>query len=102
MWADIWTLIKELEQEGTTVIMGKVKAHADDDQLAPLPQRLGNQCADHHAGLAVQEVPASEVASVHWRDRKQTAIRERMMLALQMLPRRGRHPSRRLPRPRAI
>ena len=53
IWADIWEVIEELEGKGITISILKVKAHTDDDQLAPLPLRLGSQCADHHAGLAV-------------------------------------------------
>ena len=44
--------------------MLKVKAHTDDEQVAALPQRLGKQCADHHAGLAVVEIPTSEVVMI--------------------------------------
>ena len=86
IWADIWEILKELEGRGVTLSILKVKAYADDDQLAPLPLRLGNQCADHDAGLAVAELPASEVASIRWQDRKQRAIQERMILALQVPP----------------
>ena len=45
-----------------------------------------------YAGLVVLELPTSEVVSIRWKDRKQRAIQERMILALQMLPWRGRHP----------
>ena len=95
MWsclADVWTLIEELDQKGVKVQIKKVKAHTDDDQLAPLPVRLGKLCADHHVGHAVEELPAGEVASIKSRDRQQRAIQECMILALQMLSRRVRHP----------
>ena len=92
IWADVWKIVEELEHKGVSLHMFKIKAHTDDDQLAPLPQRLGNQCADHHARLAVAEPLASEVASIRWKDGKQRAIQERMILAIQILPWRGRHP----------
>ena len=89
IWADIWELIGDHERKGVKISMLKVKTHTDDEQVAALPQPLGNQCADHHAGLAVVKLLTSEV---RWKDRKQRAIQERMVLALQMLPWRGRHP----------
>ena len=92
IWADIWSIIEELRAKGVSVSMLKVKAHTDDEQVAALPQRLGNQCADHHAGNGVEELPTSEIVMIRWKDRKQRAIQERMILALQMLPWRGRHP----------
>ena len=64
IWADIWSIIDELEAKGIAISMLKVKAHTEDEQVAALPQRLGNQCADHHAGLAVTEPPVSEVAPI--------------------------------------
>ena len=57
-----------------------------------MPLQKGNQCADHYAGISVVEVPASEVPHINWQDRKLRAIQERMITALHMLPRRGRHP----------
>ena len=54
----------------------------DDEVLAPLPLRLGNQCADYYAGISVVEVPASETAAINWRDKKLRAIQERMITAL--------------------
>ena len=69
-----------------------MKSHTEDEAIAPLPLQKGNQCADHYAGISVVEVPASEVAHINWQDRKLRAIQERMITALQMLPRRGRHP----------
>ena len=81
-----------MDQKGIKVHIQKVKAHTDDDNIAAPELRRGNQCADHHAGLAVVEVPASEASSIGWLGRKLRAIQERMIIALQMLPRRGRHP----------
>ena len=92
IWADIWKVVEILDQQGIKVEIKKVKAHTEDDNIAAPELRRGNQCADHHAGLAVVEVPASEAASIGWMDRKLRAIQERMIIALQMLPRRGRHP----------
>ena len=48
IWEDFWELMEKLERKGVTTYIRKVKAHTDDDQLAPLPLRLGNQCADHY------------------------------------------------------
>ena len=92
IWADIWSIIEELEAKGVVLSMLQVKAHTDDEQVAALPQRLGNQCADHHAGNGVDELPTSEVVMIKWKDRKQRAIQERMILAIHMLPWRARHP----------
>ena len=86
IWAELCILIEELSAKGITIRIRKVKAHSDDDVLAPLPLRLGNQCADYYASISVVEVPASETASINWRDRKLRAIQERMITALQMLP----------------
>ena len=57
-----------MEDKGIKVSIHKVKAHTDDDNIAPPALRRGNQCADHHAGLAVTEVPASEASSIGWKD----------------------------------
>ena len=38
------------------------------------------------------ELPTGEVVSIRWKDRKQRAIQEHMILAIQILPWRGRHP----------
>ena len=92
IWADIWDTIQELSANQVRVTILKVKAHTEDEAVAPLPLRLGNQSADHYAGISVVEVPASEVAHINWQDRKLRAIQERMIAALQMLPLRGRHP----------
>ena len=73
-----------MDQRGIKVSLHKVKAHTEDDNIAAPALRRGNQCADHHAGLAVNEVPASEAASIGWRDRKLRAIQERMIIALQI------------------
>ena len=82
IWADTWSIIDDLEAKGIAISMLKVKAHTADEQVAALPQRLGNQCADHHAWQAVVELPTSEVVMIRWKDRKQRAIQERMILAL--------------------
>ena len=92
IWVDIWEVIDHHEQKGVKISMLNVKSHTDNEQVAALQQRLGNQCADHHAGLAVVELPTSEVVMIRWEDRKQRAIQECMILALHMLPWRGRHP----------
>ena len=65
-----------MQDKGLIIEVKKVKAHTDDDSLAPLALRLDNQFADHFAGDSVIEVPASEVASIHWKDRKQRASQE--------------------------
>ena len=62
IWAGTWEIVEELEGRGITLSILQFEAHTDDDQLAPLPLRVGNQCAGHHAGLAVAELPTSEVA----------------------------------------
>ena len=92
IWADIWDVVEEIHQSGGSVTVLKVKAHSEDENIVPLPQQKGNQCADHYAGISVVEVPASEVAHINWQDRKLRAIQERMITALQMLPHRARHP----------
>ena len=38
------------------------------------------------------EAPASEASNIGWQDHKLRAIQERMISALKLLPRRGRHP----------
>ena len=53
IWADIWTIIQDLQASGVNVTIRKVKAHTEDKALAPLPIRLGNQCADYYAGISV-------------------------------------------------
>ena len=82
IWADIWHIIDYMADKGIKVGIHKVKAHTDDDNIALPALRRGNQCAEHHSGLAVTEVPASEAASIGWRDRKLRAIQERMIIAL--------------------
>ena len=72
IWADIWSIVEELEAKGIYISMLKVKAHTDDEQVAALSQRLGNQCADHHAGHAVVELPTSEVVMIRWKDRRKS------------------------------
>ena len=89
IWADIWKVIELMDRKRINVDIHKVKARTDDDNIAAPELRRGNQCADHHAGQAVEELPAGEFASIKWRDRKPRAIQERMILALQMLPRKG-------------
>ena len=92
IWADIWDIIQDLSANQVRVTILKVKAHTEDEAVAPLPLRLGNQSADHYAGISVVEAPASEVANIYWQDRKLKAMQERIISALQMLPFRGRHP----------
>ena len=55
----------------------------------------GNNCADHHAGLAVRECPSGEANRIRNIDSKARWFQERMVQALLMLPKKGRHPNAR-------
>ena len=51
IWSDIWDCVDEIQRQGGTVELRKVKAHCEEEAIVPLPQQKGNQCADHFAGI---------------------------------------------------
>ena len=57
--------------------------------------KQGNDVADHHAGLGVRECPSGEINRIRNLDSKAWWFQERMIQALMLLPKRGRHPNER-------
>ena len=55
----------------------------------------GNNCADYHAGLAAGECPSGEANRIRNIDSKARWFQERMVQALLLSPKKGRHPNER-------
>ena len=72
----------------------KVKSHSD---TVPAELKHGNDMADMYAGEAVREITSGDEARVLRLDRKTRLIQERMIQALFMFPKRGRHPQEAAP-----
>ena len=80
----------------------KVKSHSDSSHQVPPELKHGNDMADKYAGEAVIEVPSGDEARVRRLDRKTRLIQERLIQAIFMFPRRGRHPDESAPEPTTI
>ena len=77
----------------------KVKSHSDN---VPTDLKYGNDMADKYAGEAVREISSGDESRVRRLDWKTRLIQERMIQAIFLLPKRGRHPEEPSPEPLTI
>ena len=96
LWRDFWEPFERLRKRMTSFTIHKVKSHSD---AVPSELKHGNHMADKYAGEAVREVTSGDEARVRRLDRKTRLIQERMIQAVFMLPKRGRHPEESAPEP---
>ena len=94
LWRDFWEPYERLRPRMEAFTILKVKSHSD---AVPTELKHGNDMADKYAGEAVREVTSGDKARVFRLDRKTRLIQERMIQALFMLPKRGRHPDEAAP-----
>ena len=94
LWRDVWEPDERLRPRMTSFTILKVKSHSN---TAPTELKHGNDMADKYAGEAVREVTSGDAARVLRLDRKTRLIQERMIQAICMLPKRGRHPEEAAP-----
>ena len=95
LWRDIWDGYEQCTQQGIQITVVKVKSHAKEEHQVPVEMKQGNDVADHHAGLGVRECPSGEANRIRNLDSKAWWFQERMVRALMLLPKRGRHPHER-------
>ena len=88
MWRDFWGPFERIQHRLESFTIIKVKSHSDS---VPTNLKHGNDMADKYAGEAVREVTSGDEARVLRLDRKTRLIQERMIQAIFMLPKRGRH-----------
>ena len=93
LWACVWDEYEACVQSGIRITVLKVKSHEKDVNKVPKILQDGNNCADYHAGLAVRECPSGEANRIRNIDSKARWFQERMVQALLLLPKKGRHPS---------
>ena len=95
LWCSIWDEYENCTQHGIHIAVSKVKSHAKEEHQVPIEMKQGDDVADHHAGLGVRECPAGEANRIRNLDSKAWWFQERMVQALMLLPKRGRHPHER-------
>ena len=93
LWACVWDEYEACLRNGMQIIVHREKPHEKDIDKVPQILQDGNNCADHHAGLAVIECPNGEENRIRSIDSKARWFQERMIQALLLLPKRGRHPN---------
>ena len=72
-----------------------MKSHETDTTKVPQVLQDGNNCADYHAGIGVRECPSGEANRIRNIDSRARWFQERMVQAILMLPKKGRHPNER-------
>ena len=95
LWASVWDEYEACLANGMHIEVLKVKSHERDTSKVPHILQDGNIFADYHAGLGVRECPSGEANRIRNVDSKARWFQERMVQALLMLPKRGRHPNER-------
>ena len=91
-WTQIWDEYEACVQNGINITVINVKSHETVINIVPRELQLGNGCADYHAGQAVIEAPSGEVRRIRNIDSKARWFQERMIHALLLLHKNGRHP----------
>ena len=94
MWTQVWDEYESCIANGISIRGNKAKLHETDINAVPLHVQSGNICADHHAGEAVIEAPASEVAKIRYINSQERWFQERMIQAIMLLPKKGQTPRR--------
>ena len=89
LWTCVWDEYEACIRSGIQIIVLKVKSHEKDTNKVPQILQDGNNCADHHAGLAVRECPSGEANRIRYIDSKARWFQERMVQALLLLPNPG-------------
>ena len=92
---NIWDEYEQCTSKCIEIIVLKVNSHAKEKDQVPLIMKQGNNVADHHAGLGVRECPSGEANRIRNLDSKARWFQERMVQALLLLPKKGRHPHER-------
>ena len=77
---------------GISISVIEVKSHETDIEQVPKELQDGNNCAAYHAGQAVTEYPTGEANMIRTIDSKARWFQERMIRAILLLPKKGRHP----------
>ena len=95
LWSSIWDEYESCAQNGIAITITKAKSHSKAEHKVPVEMKQGNDVADHHAGLGVRECPQGEANRIRNLDSKVWWFQERMVQALMLLPKRGRHPHER-------
>ena len=95
LWCSLWDEYESCTKRGIEITFAKVKSHSKEEHQVSIVMKQGNDVADHHAGLGVRECPAGEANRIRNLDSKVWWIQERMVQALLLLPKRGRHPQER-------
>ena len=95
MGKHFWDEYESCTQQGIIITVTKVKSHAKEEHQVPIAMKQGNDVADHHAVLGVRECPTGEANRIRNLDSKARWFQERMVQALMLLPKRGRHPHER-------
>ena len=99
MWRDFWGPYERLRHRMNSFTILKVKSHSDS---VPAELKHGNDMADKYAGEAVREVTSGDEARVLRLDRKTRLIQERIIQAIYLLQKRGRHPEEPATEPHTI
>ena len=92
LWAQTWDEYEACARHDIKNEVIKVKSHETDINIVPRELQIGNNCADYHAGQAVIECPTGEANRIRNINSKAGWFQERMIQAILLLPKRGRHP----------
>ena len=95
LWGDVWDEYEACERHGIQIHVIKVKSHETDTTKVPQVLQDGNNCADYHAGLGVRECPSREANRTRNMDSRARWFQEKMVQAILMVPKKGRHPNER-------
>ena len=95
LWGDVWDEFEACQRHGIRIHVIKVKSHESDITKVPQVLQAGNNCGDYHAGRGVRECPSGEENRIRNLDSRARWFQERMVQAILMLPKKGRHPNER-------